>query len=56
MKCHDPLKTILSQGRLYWERDEMRPAVRRVFDEAMRCRTPELGAVCRQLPQGWLAR
>jgi hypothetical protein len=44
MKYHDPLKTILSQGRLYWDRDEMRAAVRRVFDKAMRCRTAELGA------------
>ncbi|MGD0571141.1 MAG: transposase [Candidatus Sulfotelmatobacter sp.] len=44
MKCHDPLKTILSQGRLYWDRDEMPPALRRVFDKAMLCRTAELGA------------
>jgi hypothetical protein len=44
MKYHDPLKTILSQGRLYWDRDEMRPAARRVFDKARLCRTAELGA------------
>jgi hypothetical protein len=44
MKYHDPLKTILSQGRLYWDRDEMRGSARRVFDTAMLCRTPELGA------------
>jgi len=43
MKYHDPLKTILSQGRLYWDRDEMRAAARRVFDRAMQCRTAELG-------------
>jgi hypothetical protein len=36
MKYHDPLKTILSQGRLYWDRDEMRAAVRLVFDKTMR--------------------
>jgi len=44
MKYHDPLKTILSQGRQYWDRDQMRAAARRDFDKAMRCRTAELGA------------
>jgi hypothetical protein len=44
MKYHDPLKTILSQGRLYWDRDEICTAARRVFDKAMLCRTAELGA------------
>jgi hypothetical protein len=44
MKYHDPLKTILSQGRLYWDRGEMRAGARRTFNEAMRCRTAELGA------------
>ncbi len=44
MKYHDPLKKILSQVRPYWDRNEMRPAVRRVFGKAMQCRTPDLGA------------
>jgi Putative transposase/Transposase zinc-binding domain len=44
VKYHDPLKTILFQGRQYWDRDQMRPAARRIFDKAMRCRTAELGA------------
>src|SRR5271157_5169843 len=44
MKYHHPLKKILSQARLYWDRDEMRPAVRRVFGKALQCRTAELGA------------
>ena len=44
MKCRDPLKRILSQARPYWDQDEMRPAVRRVFGKAMQCRTAELGA------------
>jgi len=44
MKYQDPLKTILSQGRLYWDRDEMHCAVRRVFDRAVLCRTADLGA------------
>jgi hypothetical protein len=44
MKYQNPLKTILSQGRLYWDRDEMRPAARRAFAKAMLCRTAELGA------------
>ncbi len=44
MKYQYPLKTILSQGRRYWERVEMRPAVLEVFDKAMLCRTAELGA------------
>jgi hypothetical protein len=44
MKYHDPLKRVLSQMRPYWDRDEMRPAVRRVFGKALQCRTAELGA------------
>ena len=44
MKCQDPLKEILSQARPYWDQDEIRPAVRRVFGKAMQCRTAELGA------------
>ena len=44
MKYHDPLKKILSQARPYWDRDEMRPAVRRAFRKALQCRTAELGA------------
>src|SRR5450631_2430365 len=44
MKYHDPLKKILSQARPYWDRDEMRAAVRRVFGKALLCRTAELGA------------
>src|SRR5579864_8778600 len=44
MKYHDPLKRILSQMRPYWDQDEMRPSVRRVFGKALQCRTAELGA------------
>jgi hypothetical protein len=44
MRYHDPLKTILSQGRQYWDRDQMRLGARRVFDKTMLCRTAELGA------------
>ncbi len=44
MKYHHPLKKILSQARPYWDRDEMRPAVRRVFGKASQCRNAELGA------------
>ncbi len=44
MKYHHPLKKILSQARRYWDRDEMRPAIRRVFGKALQCRTAELGA------------
>jgi len=44
MTYRDPLKTILFQGCQHWNRDEMRVAVRRVFDKAMQCRTAELGA------------
>ena len=44
MKYHHPLKKILSQSRPYWDQDEMRPAVRRVFGKAMQCHTAELGA------------
>jgi hypothetical protein len=43
MKYHDPLKTILTQTRAHWDRDEMAPHVRTVFANAMLCRTPELG-------------
>ena len=44
MRYHAPLKEILSQARSYWDRDEMRPAVRKVFGMALQCRTAELGA------------
>jgi hypothetical protein len=44
MKYHHPLKKILSQRRPYWDRDEMRAAVRSVFGKALQCRTAELGA------------
>jgi hypothetical protein len=44
MKYHNPLKKILSQARPYWERDDMRPSVCRVFAKALQCRTAELGA------------
>jgi hypothetical protein len=44
MKYHDPLKKILSQARPYWDRYEMRTAVRTVFGKALQCRTAELGA------------
>jgi hypothetical protein len=44
MKYHDPLKTILSQTRPYWDRDVTRPAIRQVFGKALQCRTAELGA------------
>jgi hypothetical protein len=44
MKYQHPLKTILSQALPYWDRDDMRPAVRKVFGKAVQCRTPALGA------------
>jgi hypothetical protein len=44
MRYREPLKKILTQARHYWHRDEMSPAVRRVFAKALQCRTPELGA------------
>ena len=44
MRYHDPLKTILTQGRPYWDRDEMYAPARRVFATALQCRTAELGA------------
>jgi hypothetical protein len=43
MKYHRPLKMILSQMIPYWDRDEMRPAVRRVFRKVLQCKTEELG-------------
>jgi hypothetical protein len=39
-----PLKTILTQARPYWDRDEMRAGPRRVFEKALQRRTAELGA------------
>ena len=44
MTYHAPLKEILSQTRSYWDWDEIRPAVRKVFGKALQCRTAELGA------------
>ena len=44
MKYHHPLKRILSQARPYWDREETRAAVRKVFGKALQCRTAELGA------------
>lgn len=44
MRYDHPLKRILSQMRPYWDRDEKRPAVRRVFGKALQCHTAELGA------------
>ncbi len=44
MKYHHPLQQILSRTGQYWDRDETRPAVRKVFGKALQCRTPELGA------------
>ncbi len=44
MKYHHPLQQILSRTSPYWDRDETRPAVRKVFSKALQCRTPELGA------------
>jgi len=44
MKCHDPLKYILSRTRSHWDRDATRPAVRWAFGKALQCRTAELGA------------
>jgi hypothetical protein len=44
MKYRDPLKRIQSRMRPYWDRDDMRPAVRRAFGKALQCRTPALGA------------
>jgi hypothetical protein len=44
MNYHDPLKRILSQTRPHWDQNEMRPAVRRSFHNALQCRTSALGA------------
>jgi hypothetical protein len=44
MKYRDPLKQIMSQARLHWDRDATRPSARRAFRKAMQCRTPALGA------------
>jgi Putative transposase/Transposase zinc-binding domain len=44
MKYRDPLKTILSQTRPHWDRDETRPSARRAFRKVMQCRTLALGA------------
>ena len=44
MKYQHPLKEISSQARSYWDRDEMRAAVRQAFSKALQCRTAELGA------------
>jgi hypothetical protein len=44
MKYHHPLKKISSQAQSYWDRDEMRAAVRQAFRKALQCRTAELGA------------
>ena len=44
MKYHHPLQQILSRTTQHWNREEMRPVVRKVFGKALQCRTPELGA------------
>jgi Transposase zinc-binding domain/Putative transposase len=44
MKYRHPLKLILTKTIPHWNREETRPAVRDVFDKAMKCRTAELGA------------
>src|SRR5450755_1299012 len=44
MKDQHPLKEISSQAQSYWDRDEMRAAVRQAFRKALQCRTAELGA------------
>lgn len=44
MRYRNPLKQILLQTRLHWDREETRPAVREVFLKALLCGTPALGA------------
>jgi len=44
MKYEQPLKKILSQTCLYWDRDETRLSVRLAFSKTLQCRTAELGA------------
>ena len=44
MKYHHPLNQILAQTRSYWDRDEIRPAVRQAFRRGLECRTEALGA------------
>ena len=44
MKYKNSLKLILTRTIPHWDREEIRPSVREVFDKAMRCRTTELGA------------
>jgi hypothetical protein len=44
MKYHHPLKKISYQAQSYWDRDDMRAAVRQALRKALQCRTAELGA------------
>ena len=44
MKNHGPLKRILTQTILHWDRDGFRPEVRQAFGKALQCRTAALGA------------
>jgi len=44
MKYQNRLKQILSDGRPYWDRDEVCEAVRQAFRKALQCGTAELGA------------
>lgn len=44
MKYRHPLKQILVQTSSHWDRDGVRPEVRRAFRRTLQCRTRELGA------------
>ena len=44
MSRKQPLAKILTKGRVYWDRAETRPVVRREFDKVLKCRTAALGA------------
>ncbi len=43
MKYRNPLKRILTETRSFWDHDDTRDVVRRVFASALQCRTAELG-------------
>ena len=44
MRYKQPLRQILMTTRSYWDRPEIRPAVRENFDKMTKCRTLALGA------------
>jgi hypothetical protein len=54
MRYKQPLRQILMTTRSYWDRSEIRPAVRENFDKVTKCRTLALErfhSYCRPYPQ-----